>query len=931
MPMARPTPSSSGPPGWQPLAVVGGALAVVLAVVGLVSLPEQPSSTSTTLALPTSTTAPRTTTSLGIGGLFGPDMILGAGWENLDAGPITGRHEVSAVWTGSGLFVWGGYTLDGALPADPAPVRRYANTGFLWDPATETWSGPILPPEDACSLERLRAMWLGLDAETSHPAGPIYGDDGYVLLHGEGTGGSSCLIGMLYRPSDGTWHEFDVIGGIFPLTTLVWVPDSPIGPLLVAPDRGLAYSVPEPSRTSPIEIPRLHQPADHQARSTVTRAFWTGSEILSWGLGSVQAWSFGDEDWHVLDGPPVPDVGRDAAWMSRGLMMTNHQMAAAVLDSETERWNRLGDIPLRFYECLPEAVAVAGTPVVRMCSGLAIWDEVTFNWIPIPLENVAGSPQGTTLVGGDEAVYSIGPSFRRFVIERDDSDRVVPPSTIPIGVMQLDIPAGWDFAYSFAPSVHVSGVMPDDETIGVAFEGGELSCRVASTYLPFGWVAPSDATEIEEISLGPTGTLQGTVYRVPGDEDNEWGILFAVPAGNDTDWITIRCSGPDRESLPEAVAAFGGLWSPSQGRPYVPPPIVVGPGWEELDDSVDAGRLGVSAVWTGSELFTWGGWDGDDWDPEPPDVFQGGNLFDPATGVWRPVAPVPEGMCSLTEAAVSMMGDLVLIRGSARDRTGCPLAATYDPVGDHWTVLESPFFDRVPLGSDIVWTGEWLAAPTVGLAYLPGSEEIVAIPEVPESGSRVGSPTLSHWTGERIVAVGSGDVFTLVPGDTEWVRLPGPPLPEGGRDSLWSNGWLYVVTYDNYAARFDLYGWEQANLPLRSSECDTDIVLAGDLPVARACSGLALWDEERGFWVPIPSDLVSGDTWWTTIVGADDAVYSLGERFLRYPIGTATALCSIRRPSRWAPCSCRCRVATSRFARRSASPGPSGPTARSGR
>ena len=884
--MARPRPAGSGPPRWQPLAVVGGALVVVLVIAGLVSLPEQPTPASTSLALPTPTTSTTRATTTPVASSFqGP--ILGAGWESLDPGPIGGRQEVSAVWTGSGLLVWGGYTLETAAGADAAPVRRYRNTGFLWDPVTESWTGPILPPADACSLERTRVMWLGLDSETSHPTGPIYGTDGYVLLYGEGTGGSPCLVGMLYRPSDGTWREFDVIGGIFPFTSLVWVPDSPVGPLVVAPERGLAYQVPDPSGTAPIEIPRLFQPEDFQARSTATRAFWTGDEIVSWGLGSVQAWSFGDDDWHVVEGPPVPDIGRDAAWTSLGLLLMSHQMAAAALDSETEQWNRLGDIPLRFHECVPEALAVAGTPVVRLCSGLAIWDEVTFNWIPVPLENLIGEGN-KTLIGGDDAIYSIGPSFRRFTIERDESGRIVPPASIRIGVMQLDVPEGWDFAYSFAPSVHVSGVMPDDETIGVAFQGGELSCRVASTYLPFGWVPPSDASEIEDIALGRSGDLQGTTYQVPGDEDNEWGILFAASTGNGTDWVTIRCSGPDRDRLLSAAAAFGGLWSPWDPQPYVMPPFVVGPGWEEWEDEAGAGRLGASAVWTGDEIFVWGGWDGDDWDPEPPAVYQGASIHDPETGMWRPAATPFGSLCSLTSAAVSMMGDLVLVRGASSDRVGCHLAATYDPVTDSWTVLESQFFDRVPVGSDVVWTGEWLAAPTQGLAYDPGTGEMLTIPEIPEVGSRVGSPTRSHWTGDRIVAVGAGDVFTLVPGEDEWARLVGPPLPEGGRDSVWSEGWLYVVTYDNFAARFDLEDWEQANLPLRSSECDTDIVLAGAYPVARSCSGLAIWDGVRGFWVPIPSDVVSGATRWTGIVGSDDAIYSLGERFLRYPINTHT-------------------------------------------
>ena len=870
--MTRSTPTGSGSPRWQPLAVVGGVLVVVLVVAGLVSLPEQPPSTSTTMALP----APTTTTTRGAP-LPPPETvsrgsILGAGWELLDPGPIHDRNEASAVWTGAGLFVWGGFEVSPYDVVGGSLIVRYPNDGFLWDPVTETWSGPIRPPDEVCSLQRTRLMWLDLEVETSHPAGPILGHDGYVLLYGEGTGGSPCLNSVLYRPSDGTWHDFGVIGGIFPYTSVVWLPESPEGPLVVTPDRGVGHAVPDPRRQ--VDLPRLVQPFDHRARSTATRGFWTGDALVSWGLGSVQGWAFGDDDWHPIADPPIPDGGRDAVWTGRGLLLTNHQMAAAILDGDV--WERLPDLPLRLYECLPEAVAVAGTPVVRMCSGMAIWDQARGAWIPAPLADLTADPEDT-LVGGDDAVYSIGLGFRRFAIDHDEFGRIVPPTSVPVGVVQLDVPAGWDLTGSFAPTVDVTGAIPGDETIGVVFERDEVTCRVGSTYAEFG-LAPPAGTRVGGIALGPTGSLEATAYDIAGDEDDEWGILYVAEVGTGTDWVTVRCSGRDRGVLSDAAASFGGLWSPWDPQPRVATPYEVGPGWSVLDEDPGRGE-GAAVVWDGSGLFVWGGSDAE--------ARQPATRYDPVSGVWLPTAPLPDDVCSLFRASVSMMGELVLVRGAAKDRIGCSQAAVYDPIADAWTALDSPFFDRIPLGSDVVWTGEWLAAPTVGLAYVAASGETIAIPEVPDSGSRVGSPTLSHWTGDMIVSAGSGDVFTLVPGDASWSRIPGPPVVTDGRDSVWSQGWLYVVTDDNHAARRDLAAgesWETVNLPLGLSECDTDMTLAGDLPVARTCTGMAVWDAVRGVWVPFPSDVIAGGGWWTSVVGSETAVYSLGERLLRYAI-----------------------------------------------
>ena len=860
--------------------VFSGVFVVVALVVAiLVSPPEEDLAVPTTTIPGVTSTTVRTATSTTVGPQPSSAPLLGAGWEELDAGPIAGRHRMAAVWTDFGLFVWGGHDLAQEVPG------VVLQDGYLYDAESGGWREVASPPETLCRLSTPRAIWL----------------ESTVFVHGVPGASTGCGRAALYDPVADAWQVLDsnFPSAIGPETTLAWT-----GELLVAPTLGIAY---DPVRALPIEIPSAPRDADTLVHSR-QRAHWTGSEVLVIGSGRVYGWTPGDPEWRALAGPPVPDRARDSVWTDDGLLVVNYQMATAVLNQETELWSRPGDLPLRFFECLPEASAVAGTPVVRMCSGLAVWDEVRSSWIPIPLENLSEGSQGSgVLVGSDDAIYSVGdrrefrggeersgsPTFRRFRIVRDGTGAIVPPPTMPIGVMQLDVPDGWELHHATAPVQSPEGFIPEDETIGLLFvtTGEEQrTCDVESTYTGEGWQPPDGFAEIGPIAVDRRGRspLQGTAYRFTSSPSDWGGTGLAFPDDNGSDLVWVMCEGYSEQTLQDSQAFAAGLWSPWEKPAAEVPQLVAGTGWEEISRSPVAGRMRVAAAWTGEEIFVWGGHQG--YSQETPDVsvfHQGADLFEPGTGTWRTASAPPDGLCPLTGASATWIGDAVLIRGAAQFRAGCVgNAAGYDPVGDSWTVFSGRFFKIVPYRAEVVWTGEWLAAPAFGVAWVPvaGGGQTIEIPVVPEAGSTVGSPTISHWTGDRIVAVGAGDVYTLVPGDDDWVRFDGPPLAEGGRDSVWSDGWLYVAQYDNAAARFDFQEWEMINLPLRSSECDPEKIIAASLPVARSCSGMAIWDPARSFWVPIPLDVVSGLSWWTTVVGTDDAIYSFGERVLRYPI-----------------------------------------------
>jgi len=834
--------------------VLSAAFVVVLLLIGILASPPEDEVAVTASTLPreiTTTTLPVTTTTTGVPP-GEPGGILGAGWEALDPGPIAGRYRMASVRTDFGLFVFGGH--DNYSQEGPPNVLFHSDA-FLYDPVDETWRALAEIPREVFEIGEPQAVAMG-------------GSRVFVYGRPRAPGSGHAAI---YDLEADDWvaiaREFgDALG---PPTQVVWT-----GELLVATNIALAYDPATGATLTHLDDGMMATPADADAGvHSPQRAHWTGSEILVVGSGPAYAWVPGEEaEWRTLAQPPVPDRARDSVWTDQGLLVVNYQMATAVLDPEANVWSRSGDLPLRFSECSPDALAVSSTPVVRMCSGLAIWDEVRGSWIPVPLGRYGGSPEWgwSDLVAAEDEIFSIGgEEFLRYRISRDEDGRIVPPPTVPIGVMLLDVPDGFVLAESFAPEQDPEGVIPEDETIGLVFwpiagTSGPV-CTVSSSDAPDGFVPPGDLEDFGGVQVSRPGrtVLHGTAYHKQGIP-----IAAAFPDANGSDVVFIRCSEDVEAS--EAMGAFAaGLWSPWE-EPLVPDrDLLTGIGWEEVYGGPVAGRGNLAAVGTGTHIFVWG-------------VGLEAYLFDPATETWRATSRPPPGFCLPTRVSVTWIDETVVVHGAGGSGDGCSRAVSYHPVTDTWTLLGADYFDRVSYSTAAVWTGEWLAAPSLGLAWVASTGETIRIPVVPYAGW---AAARFHWTGDKIIALGLGDVYTLVPGEDEWSRLPGPPLPAFGRDSVLAGDELFVVQYDNLAARSDLAGWEEINLPLRFWECDLpELLLAGDLPVVRVCSGLAIWDDVRGYWVPIPLDVDHGTTWRPFLVGTDDAIYSVGEKVLRYPI-----------------------------------------------
>ena len=117
--------------------------------------------------------------------------------------------------------------------------------------------------------------------------------------------------------------------------------------------------------------------------------------------------------------------------------------------------------------------------------------------------------------------------------------------------------------------------------------------------------------------------------------------------------------------------------------------------WQLLSDSVLSARTSAASVWTGKELFVWGGYV-----PDGLDSVNDGALYDPASGRWRRTAPSPLG--ARAQATAFWTGAAVVVLGgqsAGTDPRTLVDGAVYDPTGDTWRPLPSP---ALPPGHDAV-------------------------------------------------------------------------------------------------------------------------------------------------------------------------------------------------------------------------------------
>lgn len=214
----------------------------------------------------------------------------------IPAAPIGPSARPSGVWTGSELVVWGTSTECGDCPGEGGAAA--------WDPAAGTWRELARPPE-------------GIDV-AFQPAGATWTGSEVVAIGEHGVAASYDPVADRWssvpRLPHGLTHYLDA-------WTVVWTgaevvawrsvydgretPESGGEPIA---DRGWRWA---PGASDWTPLPDLPP----GSRTTVSKAAWTGEELVVWGLASGAedvgvgaTWRPGDSTWRPMAPSPQGPV-----------------------------------------------------------------------------------------------------------------------------------------------------------------------------------------------------------------------------------------------------------------------------------------------------------------------------------------------------------------------------------------------------------------------------------------------------------------------------------------------------------------------------------------------------------------------------------------------------------------------------------------------
>ncbi|MGH2995561.1 MAG: Kelch repeat-containing protein [Gaiellaceae bacterium] len=287
------------------------------------------------------------------------------------------------------------------------------------------------------------------------------------------------------------------------------------------------------------------------------------------------------------------------------------------------------------------------------------------------------------------------------------------------------------------------------------------------------------------------------------------------------------------------------------------------PGWSQLPAPPHRAACAVS-VWTGRELFYWGG---DDTCQEGTPR-EAGAAFDPTTATWRRLSPPP--LAGRSSAAAVWADEEVLVWGGWSDRVRGDGAA-YKPATDEWRLLpESPLSPRIPVAA--VWTGrEMLVWGDVsragesadGAAYEPATDSWHALSDAP-FGLNFASAV---WTGEEMIVFGAlldGNNHSSTehahgaaydPEKDAWRVIAPYPLSPQASTIVWIGGEMIAWDYELHAGAYDpeTDTWRALpDLPFDFYECSPEGALVGRFVLAWHCGQSAVLDLAAGQWRKLP-------------------------------------------------------------------------------
>jgi hypothetical protein len=343
----------------------------------------------------------------------------------------------------------------------------------------------------------------------------------------------------------------------------------------------------------------------------------------------------------------------------------------------------------------------------------------------------------------------------------------------------------------------------------------------AATAVIIAYAGPSSHRRQNVTTNSVPGTVQATTAPPATAEQlaaGHWSVLppAPIPARDNpvVVWTGREIIVWGGESGPQGTVlhADGAAYDPSTGR------------WQVLPAAPISGRMSAAAVWTGSEMVIWGGYDNA---ALPLHVSAAGAAYNPATNRWRLLPPSP--LSPRHGAQAVWTGDSVFILGGAPavinsqgdfDADG----ALYNPAANTWQAVRPP---PAPAGHGLDWVlaaqardrtlawstwsittpaGPDSTSTTAGVDFYTYNEPSGRWAKLDQSSSPVVDPTQAIWTGQEALLRGApgycggcaGGTTTEVsgfydPATNSWAPIAPDPIAMDQPQSAWTGAAIISV------------------------------------------------------------------------------------------------------------------------------------------
>src|SRR6266498_2099059 len=573
-------------------------------------------------------------------------------WTATD-GPPDGRYGHTAVWTGSEMVVWGGFTY----------CCNIFNSGGRYNPSTDSWTATSI-------TNAPNGRWLHTAAWTGSEM-IVWGGDDY--------GGNYFNTGGRYDPGTDSWtatSTTDAAAGRSAHAAvwsgsemIIWGGYDPQG------NTGGRYN---PNTNSWAATSTINAP-DGRANHT---AVWTGSEMIVWGGFGATYFNTGGRynpstnSWVVTNTSNAPS-GRSnhtAVWSGSEVIIWggvggsyNYSEIGGRYNPITDSWLPTGKTPSR--RSLHTAVWTGNEMIIwggfLQGSGGDPYTDTggtytpsTDSWVPTNRTNApTGRELHTAVWSGSEMIVWGGYSYDGDDHYWNTGGRYNPGTNSWVATSITNAPVGRDSqtAVWTGNTMIVWG--------GYFFDGNDHYLNTGGRYNPV-----TDSWTATSMNNAPSARAVHTAVWT-GSEMVLWGGADSVNYFN-----------------------TGGRYSPATDS------------WLATNlTNAPSGRDLHRAVWTGNEMIIWGGYffDGND------RYLNTGGRYNPDTNSWLPtnIVNVPDARARTTAV---WSGTEMIVWGGHADFFSVPYFNTggrYNPGTDSWVATN---INNAPDGRyrhTAVWTG----------------------------------------------------------------------------------------------------------------------------------------------------------------------------------------------------------------------------------